>query len=183
MLNRTEMLIVTALLIATTAGAASAQSTWAGVGRVEATVQGVINALARDLAAEALAPRARPWRLTVASPDSVRWHGVLDRVRTMLHGRMPEPTDRELRVLAIGERERTDSGSVYSVTVGRQWRCAGSNGRWVASEQSADIVVRRRSTYWEAVPDPHPVIGDPAPCSFGAPDRGRGTTSRGRAQA
>ena len=177
MLNRTGVRVI-ALLIATPAGTALGQGTWAGAGRVDAMVPAVINALETEIAAEAITTRARPWRITVASPDSVRWHGVLDRVRTMLHGRIAEPTDREVRVLAISERERTDSGNVYSVTVGRQWRCAGSHGRWVGSEQSADIVVRRRATYWEAVPDPHPVIGDPAPCGFGAPVRSRGTSFR-----
>lgn len=172
------MLIVTALLIATTAVAALAQGSWVAEGRVEATVQAVMHALAGELAAEALVPRARPWRFTVASPDSMRWRGVLHRVRTMLHGRVPERTDREVRMLAISERERTDSGSVYSVTVGLHWRCPGANGRWVASERWANIVVHRRSPYWEAVPDLHPVIGDPAPCIVGALPRGRGTTSQ-----
>lgn len=127
-------------------------------------VQAVINAVEREIAAEVLTKRGQPWRIAVTSPDSVRWHGVLERLRTMLHGRVPKSSDRDIRVLTIIERERTDSGSVYSVTVGRQWRCHGSHGRWIASEKSAEIVARRRGTYWEAVPDPHPVIGDPAPC-------------------
>ena len=178
MLTRTGTLIVTALLIATPAATAWGQGTWTGRGRVDAMVRAVIHALEGDIATEALTTRARPWRITVASPDSVRWHAVLGRVRTMLHGRILQPTDREVWVLAITERERTDSGSAYSVTVGREWLCAGSDARWVASEQSADIVVRRRAIYWEAVPDPHPVIGDPAPCGIGTAIRDRGTPFR-----
>lgn len=173
MINRTGTLFVTALLIAAPTETSFGQGTWTAAGRVDVMVQAVINALGRDLAAEALTTQTRPWRISVTSPDSVRWHGVLGRVLTMLHGRAPAPTDREVWVLAIRERERTDSGSVYSLTVGQRWRCGGSDSRWVATYEEADIVVRHRASYWEAVPDPHPVIGDPAPCGVGAPARGR----------
>ena len=173
MLTRTGTLIVSALLIATPTATAWGQGAWTGRDRVDAMVPAVIHALERDIAAEALATRARPWRITVASPDSVRWHAVLHRMRTMLHGRIQQPTDREVWVLAITERERTDSGSVYSVTVGQEWVCAADD-RWVANERSASIVVRRRSKYWEAAPDPHPVIADRAPCGIGTDIRDPG---------
>jgi hypothetical protein len=140
------------------------QSSWTGSSRVDAMTQFVVHALEPAVATQLISPTPRPWRTTVASPDSVLWHGVLERLLTVLRARAQEPTDRDVSALALAEEEHTDSSSVYSLTMRSQWRCPGSSTQWLYSERVMRIVVRHHATYWEAVRDGPTIIGDPAAC-------------------
>ena len=165
MLNSLATWAGAVLLCATPLRVTRGQESWGGTDRVDAMLHAVVNALEPEIAAALSSPEADPLRIIVTSPDSVRWHAVLDRLRVMLGAHEPARTDRLMWILELEERERSDSGSTYTLTVGRQTRCPGSNGPWSLNSRAATIVVRQRARYWEATQDQHPVMLDPGPCA------------------
>jgi hypothetical protein len=125
----------------------------------------VLGQMGPELAASVTSSTLAPWQFDF--PHSRAWTSVSAGLARILNARAATLADRDQYYLHIEEHVVSDTARVFSVAVGRKWRCASPRTQRVASERSFEVRLVLRNRVWEQIPSGLVTIGDRGLCEGG----------------
>jgi len=159
-----QVLMSPALLCGLGATTSLAQEQSPQTGRTAAAARAVMHYMESELGQSRLSTTQEPWRFTIASPDSADWRVIFDRLRIMLHARVPVPGDPFIHYLEVAETRISDTASMFDINVGVESRCTGRSGGSVIGGISTTVPVSRTGATWDWHSNGPPIDVEPGVC-------------------